>query len=441
MEDRSLSLINVLDEVEAFVASIPPFPGTFQGRGIIICGGGSKYFPGAWVCIRMLRKFGCTLPIQIWFLGEKELNPRMRELVAPFGVECIDALQLRETKPCRRLIGWELKAYAVLHTTFREVLLLDADNVPVRDPTYLFEAPEYTQRGAIFWPDIERFSEIPPSFNPEIWKALGMVPPIGEPEFESGQLLINKELSWRPLNLAMWFNEFSDFFYKYVYGDKETFHLAWKKLGVPFAMPSRPIHWSPATMSQHDLCGRRLFQHRNEAKWRLGRNRALPGFWFESDCLIYLWELASQWNGLVRDVPRMVLNVYTPKSIASEVRLLVSRPYVYQRVGHDQRLMTFSANGTIGQGSGAFETYWDVQLQHDAIWLYISSDSNVTCKLRKGQDDTWEGNWEIFERMSVRLSQYSAMRYDSSRFLNAAIEEEARMLISGTYVYVLLQSE
>jgi hypothetical protein len=37
---------------------------------------------------------------------------------------------------------------------FKEALLLDCDVVPMRDPTYMFEAPEFRQSGNYFWGDI-----------------------------------------------------------------------------------------------------------------------------------------------------------------------------------------------------------------------------------------------------------------------------------------------
>jgi hypothetical protein len=37
---------------------------------------------------------------------------------------------------------------------FKEVLLLDCDVVPMRDPTYMFDAPEFRQNGNYFWGDI-----------------------------------------------------------------------------------------------------------------------------------------------------------------------------------------------------------------------------------------------------------------------------------------------
>ena len=48
----------------------------------------------------------------------------MKTLVAPFGVECVDATRVRRKFPVRTLKGWELKSYSILHSPYREVLLL-----------------------------------------------------------------------------------------------------------------------------------------------------------------------------------------------------------------------------------------------------------------------------------------------------------------------------
>jgi len=57
--------------------------------------------------------------------------------------------------PARILNGRELKAFALLHSAFREVLLLDADNVPLVAPAFLFETKQFADTGAIFWPDYD----------------------------------------------------------------------------------------------------------------------------------------------------------------------------------------------------------------------------------------------------------------------------------------------
>jgi len=59
----------------------------------------------------------------------EEKGPRVREL------------------PDRILNGWELKVYALLHSRFREVLLLDAYHVPVADPCFFFDLPKVRRLG------------------------------------------------------------------------------------------------------------------------------------------------------------------------------------------------------------------------------------------------------------------------------------------------------
>lgn len=191
-----LTRSNAFAASEQFIQSVPEYPGTFEGKGIVICAGGVRLFTSAWVCINMLRKLGCTLPIQLWHLGKRELDAHMKAIVKPLGVECVDALEMRKKFPARILNGWELKAYALLHNPFKEVLLLDADNVPVVNPEFLFELQEYKSTGAVFWPDIGRLGR-----ERTIWNICG-VPYQDEPEFESGQILVNKERCWKALKLA-----------------------------------------------------------------------------------------------------------------------------------------------------------------------------------------------------------------------------------------------
>ena len=78
----------------------------------------------------------------------------MRALLEELDVELIDAHAVQATHPGSIADGWQLKPYAILHSCFQEVLLLDADQVPVRDPAEVFRWPQYLETGALFWPDI-----------------------------------------------------------------------------------------------------------------------------------------------------------------------------------------------------------------------------------------------------------------------------------------------
>jgi ADP-heptose:LPS heptosyltransferase len=275
-----------------FIARIPPCQAGFAGRGIVICGGGARLFSNAWVCIQMLRRLGCKLPVQLWHFGKAEMDSTMEEMVKPLGVTCIDATAHEAVWPARINGGWGLKPYAIINSPFEEVLLLDADNVPVLNPEFLFDTAPFKEHGAIFWPDQGRLAA-----HATAWKVFD-VSYRDEPEVESGQVLVNKSKCWAPLLLCLWYNEHASLFYKHVYGDKETFHFAFRRLGVSFAMTPHPLIVADGALYHHDFDGRRLFQHRNMDKWNLlGRNRHIADFWFEGECLQFLGELAQRWDG------------------------------------------------------------------------------------------------------------------------------------------------
>src|SRR5579871_6091439 len=210
----------------------PEWPATrFAGRGIVICAGGPRLFTCAYVLIGLLRRYlGCTLPIEVWHIGPAEIGPPMRGLIEELGAEAVDALEVAKRHDIRTLGGWELKPFALMNCRFAEVLLLDADNVPVRDPGFLFDAPEYREAGTLFWPEINRIS----ADNP-IWALCG-VEWRDMPSLESGQIVLDKARCWRALSLTHWINQRSHAFYQLLYGDKDTFLMAWLMLGTEFSL-------------------------------------------------------------------------------------------------------------------------------------------------------------------------------------------------------------
>ena len=94
-----------------------------QKRGIVMAGGGIKYLPSVWVGVNLIREQGCDLPIQLWYLGNSEVDPFIKKLIAPLGVECVDAREVEKEHPFRILCGWELKLYSVWHSPFEEMLI------------------------------------------------------------------------------------------------------------------------------------------------------------------------------------------------------------------------------------------------------------------------------------------------------------------------------
>lgn len=314
----------------------------FTGRGIVICAGGARLLTCAWVAINVLRRvLHCALPIELWHIGPRELGETEAALFRTLDVEVVDALEVARSWPPRKLGGWELKAYALVHSRFREVLLLDADNVAVVDPAFLFELPPFTATGAIVWPDLVRLSRDSP-----IWELCG-VPFRSEPAWESGQLVVDKSRAWRALQIAMHMNMHSESFYDYTHGDKETFHLAWILAGSEWAMPDHPARRTPTGIYQRDFEGRLIFQHRSQAKWRLnGTNPIADNFRHQEECLRFIDELRDRWIGRIDALPeRSARDRETEHSLA-EVRW-----FSLQEPGDRDRLLELLPGNRVGVGS------------------------------------------------------------------------------------------
>lgn len=278
------------------LAAVPPYPAaSVSGRGIIIVAGG-KYLQPALVMLRMLRDLGCTLRIQIWHLGDEEMTAAHRAMLEPFNVETRDFRQYateEQLRPIAANVGmrlFQLKPLALLHSDLQEVLLLDSDNCPVRDPTYLFDDEHYTATGTVFWPDYWKTSKENP-----IWSIVNAEPDDSW-EQESGQLLVDKSRAWTAIGLCVHFNQ--EFYMQLLNGDKDTFRFSWLAAAVPFYMVQveptpvgtlKELHsqdtqgFCSHTMLQHDPAGVALFVHHNQLKnthLPLGENfryKKLPG--------------------------------------------------------------------------------------------------------------------------------------------------------------------
>src|SRR4051794_3361095 len=59
---------------KAYELNTTPPPTAARGRGIVTCGGGVKYFPSVYVLLCRLREVGCHLPVEVWHLGQEEID-------------------------------------------------------------------------------------------------------------------------------------------------------------------------------------------------------------------------------------------------------------------------------------------------------------------------------------------------------------------------------
>ena len=105
--------------------------------------------------------------------------------------------------------GYVSKPYALLHTRFSEVLLLDSDSHPLRDPTFLFDDELYLQNGVLAWSDFHRPVRY---IDPRIFAELGLKEPVARVCGEGGcvgfrlQVLLRsvRELGLKETVAMMW---------------------------------------------------------------------------------------------------------------------------------------------------------------------------------------------------------------------------------------------
>eukprot|EP00891_Asterochloris_glomerata_P007645 jgi/Astpho2/7645/Aster-x0329 len=121
-----------------------------HGRGIVTAAGSVDQLVNLYIVLRVLREVcGSTLPVEIAHVAADNLD---EGLVAKIqadvpGVQFVD-LDTRPQPEHHQQVavrGYAIKVYAIYSSAFQEVVFLDADCMPLRDPEILFSTHEYRQ--------------------------------------------------------------------------------------------------------------------------------------------------------------------------------------------------------------------------------------------------------------------------------------------------------
>ncbi|OQR89217.1 hypothetical protein THRCLA_09853 [Thraustotheca clavata] len=232
--------------------------------------------------IKLLRTYHkSTLPIELWY-RQDEL-PKDHPVIVALLRDFRD-IRLREIKD-PRAVHFYVKPYVIFFSHFQNILFLDADNFPLRDPEYLFATPEFQDTGALFWPDFWHPKETIFNIHDDsmLWTMLN-ISFVDMFEQESGQLVINRAKHEQALHMLMFYAfhrispqpqpeivglntspppttpvEESDFepvedlgenplpqdtnliqALKLAWGDKDLFRFAWMKTNSSFYMIPKP---------------------------------------------------------------------------------------------------------------------------------------------------------------------------------------------------------
>lgn len=129
-------------------------------RGIVFSTG-NKFVRHTQLAINFIRSMKCNLPIEIFYGGESDLSIKNVEFLnSMVNVKTVDA-SLLFNMTMLELRGSDLKPFAMLGASFKEVLLMDADVLFAQSPELLFEDAGYKSTGALFYYDRQfRYKEI-----------------------------------------------------------------------------------------------------------------------------------------------------------------------------------------------------------------------------------------------------------------------------------------
>jgi alpha 1,2-mannosyltransferase len=233
-----------------------------SGEGIIFVGG-IKFSWLALIGLEQLRLLGCKLPVEVFIGSESDFEEEFCEVILPrYNGRC--TYLTKEVGDVSKKLGVDINGYqyknlAFLVSKFEKILFLDADNVPMRDPTPLFESKVFSKHGLVIWPDAWARTTAPKyyeiaginvtenivrgKYKDSVSSAAldilrdvhfhdleGTLP---NPSSESGMILVDKTRHAKTLLLSLYYNIFGPKLYYALFsqgsageGDKETFIAA-----------------------------------------------------------------------------------------------------------------------------------------------------------------------------------------------------------------------
>lgn len=267
-------------------------PGT---KGIVISTGHKRFRFACHLIANLRQVLGSTLPIQIAYAGNSDLpteNRKYLESLGPdittFDITAIfddSTLQLAEN-------GWATKAFALLGSTFEQVMLLDADTIFLQKPEVIFEDhPGYRETGTLLFHDRllwqNAFKERHAWWEKElahtelsntIKHSKVYIDKYAE-EADSGVVVVDKgrlEVLVGLLHIC-WQNTYAvreAFTYRQGYGDKESWWFGFELAGTPYSMEdhygSIVGHTNPSDTTK--VCSFTIahVDHKNKLLWYNG---------------------------------------------------------------------------------------------------------------------------------------------------------------------------
>jgi alpha 1,3-mannosyltransferase len=240
-------------------------------RGIVIAVP-QKYESICLINIQRLRQLHCSLPIEMWEIGQEISEDVRIEFSKIEGISFKNVTDYSDES--KHWKGFQVKAFILKHTKFTEVLLCDADIIFYQNPEVLFNDEHYLDTGAYFFKDLDiwvfkqlgiiyqllqiikknKFRSrshflarkrwlqsilpIKSALFPVEWDYIynDDIPtrPVKEALQEAGVVLMDKQKHAESIHHIYRLNDAHEHTYKFIHGDKETYWMGCIMANKPF---------------------------------------------------------------------------------------------------------------------------------------------------------------------------------------------------------------
>ena len=271
--------------VDSIKVSPPKMSYTPGTRGVVTTAGG-VYLPVLVISLRMLRRTGSTLPMEVFLASPSEYEGDIcRDVLPSLNARCLIISDILDAvvPGSVTIAQYQLKSFAMLFSSFEDILFLDADSFPIRNPEELFTSEPFISHGMVLWPDFWISTASPLYYN----ISGQAVPPMSKRQSsETGEILVSKKTHSHSLLLASYYNYYGPSHYYVLQsqgapgeGDKETFAAAADALDETYYAVSERVQPVGALKDDGGIAGSGMVQHDSKEDYILTKQ----GLWRVKD--------------------------------------------------------------------------------------------------------------------------------------------------------------
>eukprot|EP00834_Sanchytrium_tribonematis_P000422 NODE_8_length_66115_cov_0.981823.p7 type:complete len:621 gc:universal NODE_8_length_66115_cov_0.981823:61881-60019(-) len=206
--------------------SLQSLPKSTREQGIVMLSY-DNVFNETYFNVKFIREqLKSTLPIQVFHFNEiNSTNQKSLEQVSNVNVislSKIGLLGIELTSEAKN--NYHYKLAAILASNFENILYLDSDCTPIKDPSSLFLNRNYLEHGLVLFQDMWKTNFENPIFD------IFEVQCMNELEIEAGQWLVNKSQHLQTLVLSYLILMDHKFWMDFFFGDKDVVRWSAKYL-------------------------------------------------------------------------------------------------------------------------------------------------------------------------------------------------------------------